>query len=72
MACEYCKNKSKNRPLVESKNKDEGVIAWVQKSARDGGTYLCAYGWYDGIVGTEPQQVRINYCPMCGEKAVEE
>lgn len=70
MSCEYCKNKRKNKPLVESKDKDEGVMAWVQK--RDDGAYLCVYGWFDGwdggAVGIEPQQAKIKYCPMCGAK----
>ena len=73
MVCEYCKNKSKNKPLVESNNATEGVIAWVQK--RDDSAYLCVYGWYEGWDGEgvciERQQVKINYCPMCGAKVVE-
>lgn len=70
MACEYCKNKFKIKPLVEPKDKDEGIVVWVKK--RDEGAYLCVYGWfeYDVIIGE--QQAKINYCPMCGERLVEE
>ena len=70
MACEYCKYRAMNKPLVESKDKDEGVIAWLQQLKRDEKMYLCVYGWYDGIVGIAQQQVRINYCPMCGRRLV--
>lgn len=72
MACKYCKAKTKITPLVDSKDKTEGVMAWVKK--RDDGAYLCVYGWYDGwalgAVSIAPQQVRINYCPVCGERLV--
>ena len=72
MSCDYCKNKSNNKPLVESEEKDEIVFACVQK--RDDGAYLRVDGWYNGWYGgggcIEHELARINYCPMCGERLV--
>lgn len=70
MSCEYCKYKTINKPLVESENNTEGVSVWIQK--RDDGTYLCVEGWYDGGVSIIPNRGKINYCPMCGRRLVEE
>lgn len=70
MACEYCKYKALNNPLVQSEDNTEGVCAYVQK--RDDGAYLYVDGWYDDCVYIELQRSKINYCPMCGDRLVEE
>jgi len=66
MACDYCKNKAKNKPLIESKDKDEGVIVGIQK--RDDKAYLYSFGWFDAMCGIRALDVKINYCPMCGAR----
>lgn len=64
--CDYCKNKSKNKWLVRSDDRDAGVEAKVVKI--DDTAYLSVGGWFDGFVGIAPKMKPIAYCPMCGVK----
>lgn len=68
--CEYCKNKHKNKWLIQTDDYSAGVDAKVIKL--DGVAYLSVSGWYDGWpgggVGIEAEAVAINYCPMCGRR----
>ncbi len=76
MMCEYCKNKQKNKWLVQTDDYSAGVDAKITKL--DGVAYLAVSGWYDGwqggikwqggAVGIEAEAVAINYCPMCGRR----
>ena len=68
MACEYCKNKFKNKRLIEKTEENDGVIVWITHEAD--GIYLNASGWYDQIVGMDTEKVKVNYCPNCGKKVV--
>lgn len=68
--CDYCKNKSKNKYLVQSKDMDAGVDAkicvyWNTLTKADQPN-LVVSGWFDGFVGIAPVSVSINYCPICG------
>lgn len=61
--CDYCKNKSTNRFLVQSKDMDAGVDAKIVNLDQPN---LVVSGWFDGFVGIAPVSAHINYCPMCG------
>lgn len=65
MSCEYCKNKLKNECLIKSDDKTDGVEVKIYR--KHDGAFIFAWGWFDGLIGIEPERVKINYCPMCGE-----
>ncbi len=73
MACEYCKNKAKNKPIISSGfDDDQGGTVEIETRKRDGAVVLTAHGWYDGGYGSVYfGQTKINYCPNCGAKVVE-
>lgn len=72
MSCEYCRNKVKNKYLVETDDYSSGVDAKIIKN--DGVAFLAVSGWYDGwqsgAVGIEPELTSIMFCPKCGRKLV--
>ena len=63
MKCDYCKNKRKNKFLVQSKDMDAGVDAKVVILDQP---YLFVSGWFDCFVGIPPILATINHCPICG------
>ena len=64
MACEYCENAWRNKPLVESESEDKGVMVSIIHDAE--GLCIDAFGWCCGIVNMKSEIAKINFCPMCG------
>ena len=60
--CEYCKN---GVPLVIGKTNDYGIAIQYPQS-------LNAYGYDIHGTGSNGLICKIEYCPMCGRKLVEE
>jgi hypothetical protein len=51
-----------NKPLIVSEDKHTGIEVYIQEGR------LEATGWYDSIVGIQPEDIKIYYCPMCGRE----
>lgn len=65
--CRFCEYKRDFQPLADSNAVDKGwdnsgLAAYIVSGV------LHVTGYYDGCVGIEPVETKINYCPMCGRK----
>jgi hypothetical protein len=68
MSCEYC-YKVNNKTLVESIDiLSSGIKINISYWKKKNKAKLIACAFYDNMVGIEPIETNINYCPMCGRR----
>ncbi len=62
--CRYCEYKRDYEYLVKTtrSHTSDGLRVHID------GDQLVVSGWYDSMVGIEPVEAKINFCPMCGRK----